>query len=42
MAIGINIEKIDIFPFVLSPSKHSKGFVGQAPRDTSATTERMG
>ena len=39
-ANGMGIEKIDIFPFVLSPSKpvvsevepHNKGFAGQAPK----------
>ena len=25
----MDIEKIDVFPFVLSPSKHIKGFAGQ-------------
>lgn len=43
MAIGINIEKIDIFPFVLSPSKHSIGFAGQAFRRLSrGTTNGLG
>jgi len=32
MANGMGIEKIDVFPFVLSPSKHNKGFAGQALR----------
>ena len=26
----MGIEKIEFFPFVLSPSKHNKGFAGQA------------
>ena len=29
-ANGMDIKKIDVFPFVLSPSKHNKGFAGQA------------
>ena len=27
----MDIENIDLFPFVLSLSKHERGFAGQAP-----------